>query len=48
MVHLNGNMFSESLLGKFLDHVLIEMGYGLKPKGQNSKKQSTDSSEYGY
>uniref|UniRef100_A0A8C2PHN5 Tudor domain containing 1 n=1 Tax=Capra hircus TaxID=9925 RepID=A0A8C2PHN5_CAPHI len=31
--------------GKFLDHVLIEMGYGLKPKGQNSKKQSTDSSE---
>lgn len=39
-------MFSESLLGKFLDHVLIEMGYGLKPKGQNSKKQSTDSSEY--
>uniref|UniRef100_A0A8B9YNR3 Tudor domain-containing protein 1 n=1 Tax=Bos mutus grunniens TaxID=30521 RepID=A0A8B9YNR3_BOSMU len=31
--------------GKFLDHVLIEMGYGLKPKGQNSKKQSTDSSD---
>lgn len=33
-------------LGKFLDHVLVEMGYGLKPKGQNSKKQSTDQSEY--
>eukprot|EP00070_Physeter_catodon_P017920 XP_023977361.1 tudor domain-containing protein 1 [Physeter catodon] len=31
--------------GKFLDHVLIEMGYGLKPKGQNSKKQSVDSSD---
>ncbi|XP_058910810.1 tudor domain-containing protein 1 isoform X3 [Kogia breviceps] len=31
--------------GKFLDHVLIEMGYGLKPKGQNSKKQSADSSD---
>ncbi|KAG3264031.1 tudor domain containing 1, transcript variant X2 [Ictidomys tridecemlineatus] len=31
--------------GKFLDHVLVEMGYGLKPKGQNSKKQSTDQSD---
>ncbi|XP_055280271.1 tudor domain-containing protein 1 [Moschus berezovskii] len=31
--------------GKFLDHVLIEMGYGLKPKGQNSKKQSIDSGD---
>ncbi|KAM9051300.1 tudor domain-containing protein 1 isoform 6-T6 [Megaptera novaeangliae] len=31
--------------GKFLDHVLIEMGYGLKPKGQNSKKQSADSGD---
>ncbi|XP_072828027.1 tudor domain-containing protein 1 isoform X2 [Vicugna pacos] len=31
--------------GKLLDHVLIEMGYGLKPKGQNSKKQSADSSD---
>ncbi|XP_059889540.1 tudor domain-containing protein 1 [Delphinus delphis] len=31
--------------GKFLDHVLIEMGYGLKPKGQNSKKPSADSSD---
>nr|XP_033698236.1 tudor domain-containing protein 1 [Tursiops truncatus] len=31
--------------GKFLDHVLIEMGYGLKPKGQNSKKPSVDSSD---
>ncbi|OWK07588.1 hypothetical protein Celaphus_00008705 [Cervus elaphus hippelaphus] len=31
--------------GKFLDHVLIEMGYGVKPKGQNSKKQSTDSGD---
>ncbi|XP_040342448.1 tudor domain-containing protein 1 isoform X3 [Herpailurus yagouaroundi] len=28
--------------GKLLDDVLIEMGYGLKPKGQNSKKQSAD------
>uniref|UniRef100_A0A8C9JRW5 Tudor domain-containing protein 1 n=1 Tax=Panthera tigris altaica TaxID=74533 RepID=A0A8C9JRW5_PANTA len=28
--------------GKLLDEVLIEMGYGLKPKGQNSKKQSAD------
>ncbi|XP_059981953.1 tudor domain-containing protein 1 [Lagenorhynchus albirostris] len=31
--------------GKFLDHVLIEMGYGLKPKGQNPKKPSADSSD---
>ncbi|XP_057593462.1 tudor domain-containing protein 1 isoform X2 [Hippopotamus amphibius kiboko] len=31
--------------GKFLDHILIEMGYGLKPKEQNSKKQSADSSD---
>ncbi|XP_059956820.1 tudor domain-containing protein 1 isoform X3 [Mesoplodon densirostris] len=31
--------------GKLLDHVLIEMGYGLKPKGQNSRKQSADSSD---
>ncbi|XP_076690770.1 tudor domain-containing protein 1 isoform X6 [Callospermophilus lateralis] len=31
--------------GKLLDHVLEEMGYGLKPKGQNSKKQSTDQSD---
>ncbi|XP_047409462.1 tudor domain-containing protein 1 isoform X5 [Sciurus carolinensis] len=31
--------------GKLLDHVLVEMGYGLKPKGQNSKKQSTDQSD---
>uniref|UniRef100_A0A673TBV7 Tudor domain-containing protein 1 n=1 Tax=Suricata suricatta TaxID=37032 RepID=A0A673TBV7_SURSU len=30
--------------GKHLDDVLIEMGYGLKPKGQNSKKQSADPS----
>ncbi|XP_037660722.1 tudor domain-containing protein 1 [Choloepus didactylus] len=28
--------------GKLLDHILIEMGYGLRPKEQNSKKQSTD------
>ncbi|XP_022267852.2 tudor domain-containing protein 1 isoform X4, partial [Canis lupus familiaris] len=28
--------------GKLLDDVLIEMGYGLKPKAQNSKKQSAD------
>ncbi|KAL0616596.1 Tudor domain-containing protein 1 [Plecturocebus cupreus] len=31
--------------GKLLDHVLIEMGYGLKPKGQDSKKESTDQSD---
>ncbi|XP_012788984.2 tudor domain-containing protein 1 [Sorex araneus] len=31
--------------GKLLDRVLIEMGYGLPPKGQDSKKQSTDQSE---
>nr|XP_014588919.2 tudor domain-containing protein 1 isoform X2 [Equus caballus] len=31
--------------GKLLDHVLVEMGYGLKPKGQNSKKQSADPSD---
>ncbi|KAK2099027.1 Tudor domain-containing protein 1 [Saguinus oedipus] len=28
--------------GKLLDHVLIEMGYGLKPNGQDSKKESAD------
>ncbi|XP_006920906.1 tudor domain-containing protein 1 [Pteropus alecto] len=28
--------------GKLLDHVLVEMGYGLIPKGLNSKKQSAD------
>ncbi|XP_036079356.1 tudor domain-containing protein 1 isoform X1 [Rousettus aegyptiacus] len=28
--------------GKLLDHVLVEMGYGLIPKGPNSKKQSED------
>ncbi|XP_069844164.1 tudor domain-containing protein 1 isoform X3 [Dipodomys merriami] len=28
--------------GKLLDHVLVEMGYGLKPKEQDSKKQSAD------
>ncbi|XP_044092605.1 tudor domain-containing protein 1 [Neovison vison] len=31
--------------GKLLDDVLIEMGYGLKPKGQNSKKQSADADD---
>ncbi|XP_073934358.1 tudor domain-containing protein 1 isoform X2 [Castor canadensis] len=31
--------------GKLLDHVLIEMGYGVRPKGQNSKKQSEDQSD---
>ncbi|CAK7300068.1 Tudor domain-containing protein 1 [Vulpes lagopus] len=31
--------------GKLLDDVLIEMGYGLKPKAQNSKKQSADPNE---
>ncbi|XP_069316594.1 tudor domain-containing protein 1 isoform X3 [Eulemur rufifrons] len=31
--------------GKLLDHVLIEMGYGLKPKGQNSEKQSADQND---
>ncbi|XP_010632895.1 tudor domain-containing protein 1 isoform X1 [Fukomys damarensis] len=31
--------------GEFLDHVLVEMGYGLKAKGQNSKKQCTDQSD---
>ncbi|XP_040848428.1 tudor domain-containing protein 1 [Ochotona curzoniae] len=28
--------------GKLLDHVLVEMGYGLKPQGQNPKKSSPD------
>nr|XP_019580708.1 PREDICTED: tudor domain-containing protein 1 [Rhinolophus sinicus] len=28
--------------GKLLDHVLVEMGYGLIPKGQGSKKPSAD------
>ncbi|KAF6317988.1 tudor domain containing 1 [Rhinolophus ferrumequinum] len=28
--------------GKLLDHVLVEMGYGLIPKGQSSKKPSAD------
>ncbi|XP_047559486.1 tudor domain-containing protein 1 isoform X4 [Lutra lutra] len=31
--------------GKLLDDVLVEMGYGLKPKGQNSKKQSADAND---
>ncbi|XP_053778663.1 tudor domain-containing protein 1 [Desmodus rotundus] len=31
--------------GKLLDHVLVEMGYGLIPEGQNSEKQSADQSE---
>ncbi|XP_032168005.1 tudor domain-containing protein 1 isoform X4 [Mustela erminea] len=31
--------------GKLLDDVLIEMGYGLKPKGQNSKKQSAEAND---
>ncbi|XP_006162823.1 tudor domain-containing protein 1 [Tupaia chinensis] len=31
--------------GKPLNHVLIEMGYGLKSKGQNSKKQNADQSD---
>uniref|UniRef100_A0A8C6EHH9 Tudor domain-containing protein 1 n=1 Tax=Microcebus murinus TaxID=30608 RepID=A0A8C6EHH9_MICMU len=31
--------------GKLLDDVLIEMGYGLKPKGQNSEKQSADQND---
>ncbi|XP_060027226.1 tudor domain-containing protein 1 [Erinaceus europaeus] len=31
--------------GKLVDNVLVEMGYGLKPKGQNSKKQSADESD---
>lgn len=38
--------FFKHFLGKLLDHVLIEMGYGVRPKGQNSKKQSEDQSEY--
>ncbi|XP_076982207.1 tudor domain-containing protein 1 [Tamandua tetradactyla] len=28
--------------GKLLDHILVEMGYGLRPKGQNSEKQSAE------
>ncbi|KAL1788808.1 tudor domain-containing protein 1 isoform X1 [Sigmodon hispidus] len=28
--------------GKQLDHVLVEMGYGVKPNEQNSEKQSVD------
>ncbi|XP_031811741.1 tudor domain-containing protein 1 isoform X3 [Sarcophilus harrisii] len=32
--------------GKHLDHVLLEMGYGLRPKGQNSKMQSSDKSDF--
>nr|XP_055104521.1 tudor domain-containing protein 1 isoform X2 [Symphalangus syndactylus] len=31
--------------GKLLDHVLIEMGYGLKPNGQDSKKENADRSD---
>ncbi|XP_051679609.2 tudor domain-containing protein 1 isoform X2 [Oryctolagus cuniculus] len=31
--------------GKLLDQVLVEMGYGLKPQGQNSKKPSADQSD---
>ncbi|XP_004839072.1 tudor domain-containing protein 1 [Heterocephalus glaber] len=31
--------------GEFLDHMLVEMGYGLKAKGQNSKKQCTGQSD---
>uniref|UniRef100_A0A2K5ETC0 Tudor domain-containing protein 1 n=1 Tax=Aotus nancymaae TaxID=37293 RepID=A0A2K5ETC0_AOTNA len=31
--------------GKLLDRVLIEMGYGLKPNGQDSKKESADQSD---
>ncbi|XP_053524638.1 tudor domain-containing protein 1 [Artibeus jamaicensis] len=31
--------------GKLLDHVLVEMGYGLIPEGQNSEKQGADQSE---
>ncbi|XP_058291743.1 tudor domain-containing protein 1 isoform X2 [Hylobates moloch] len=31
--------------GKLLDHVLIEMGYGLKPNGQDSKKENADQSD---
>lgn len=34
------------ILGEFLDQVLVEMGYALKAKGQNSKKQCADQSEY--
>ncbi|XP_063100841.1 tudor domain-containing protein 1 isoform X2 [Cavia porcellus] len=30
--------------GEFLDQVLVEMGYALKAKGQNSKKQCADQS----
>uniref|UniRef100_A0A4X2M4V8 Tudor domain-containing protein 1 n=1 Tax=Vombatus ursinus TaxID=29139 RepID=A0A4X2M4V8_VOMUR len=32
--------------GKHLDHVLLEMGYGLRSKGQNSKMQSSDKSDF--
>lgn len=38
--------FLNHLLGKQLDHVLVEMGYGVKPDEQSSKKQSMDPSEY--
>ncbi|XP_011783234.1 PREDICTED: tudor domain-containing protein 1 isoform X4 [Colobus angolensis palliatus] len=31
--------------GKLLDHVLIEMGYGLKPNGQDPKKENADQSD---
>ncbi|XP_004631604.1 tudor domain-containing protein 1 [Octodon degus] len=31
--------------GELLDHVLVQMGYGLKAKGQNSKKQCTNQSD---
>ncbi|XP_056659734.1 tudor domain-containing protein 1 isoform X5 [Monodelphis domestica] len=32
--------------GKHLDYVLLEMGYGLRSKGQNSKMQSSDKSDF--
>lgn len=39
-------VFLNHLLGKQLDHVLVEMGYGVKPDEQSSKKQSMDPGEY--
>ncbi|XP_074089735.1 tudor domain-containing protein 1 isoform X4 [Macrotis lagotis] len=32
--------------GKHLDLVLLEMGYGLRPKGQNSNMQSSDKNDF--
>lgn len=45
-ISIEKNYFLNHLLGKQLEHVLEEMGYSVKAREQNPRKQGVDHSEY--